>query len=454
DGPLTGAERSFVHEELQTLLEFQHDLARWRPPRPSPLRSKEATPIVSLYVLGELRGCQAYGAGPSDQRLARAFLAASADSRFAAFEQHERARIVAQASYARSLRRITAKDPSAEFVAGIHGLVLMVDAHPVLLVPDVARDLGLDEEGFLSVLEQKSNLSRRQWPNFALYAFETERIVARSEPPLSRDEPLPAALNWLARQVESNGEVRFGFDSRSGTALQRGPLRHARAASVIQVLALDPTTESTAARARSWLGRELERAHSGHGVEDWPDDVAAVAATWALACLAGVRAQATLRSLASSAGLHAEPWHAAQVVAALGREAPNELWQTCVQSLDSQPFAPWTAIAAHRRDDRATFERAIGHLLEHLPSPEFGFVSEPALAGLTLEALGLSENAEVRSRRANAFELLHRCQLWADCDPAAVPAWVHGAFPLAPSQTLLRCDASAHAALALASNRT
>jgi hypothetical protein len=411
---------------------------------------RSATPIVSLYVGGELRGCQAYGAGPPEQRLARAFLAASTDSRFAPFEQSERAECVAQASYALRLRRVNAETPSEEFVAGVHGLVLVVGAHPVLLVPDVARDLGLDEDGFLSVLEQKAGSSRAAWHQHALYAFETERIVARTEPPLAREAAFPAALNWLARQVESDGRVRFGLDSRSGEALQRGLLRHARAASVIQVLALNGATESTAERARSWLGRELERAHSGQAVDDWPDDVAPVAATWALACLAGIQAHSTLRALASSPGLHAEPWHAAQVVAGLGREAPDELWQTCVQSLASQPFAPWTVIAAHRRNDRATFELAIGNLLARLPAPEWGFVSEPALAGLALEALALGESAEVRQRRSDTLELLRRSQLWSDCDPAPVPAWVHGAFPLAPSQTLLRCDATAHAALALA----
>jgi len=453
DGPLAAAERNFVREELQGLLAFQLDLARWSQPRTSPPRLRAAMPIVSLYVRGELRGCQAYGAGPSEQRLARAFLAASADSRFAPLESAERAQIVAQASYALRLRRVSTQSAGDEFMAGVHGLVLVADARPVLLVPDVARDLGLDEEGFLSVLEEKANLSRAEWHEHELYAFETERVVARLEPPvLAREAALPAALNWLARQVDDDGRVRFGLDSRSGEVLQRGPLRHARAASVIQVLTLDATTASTAERARSWLGRELAQAHSGGAVEDWPDAVGPVAATWALACLAGLPGHSTLKALASSPELHAEPWHAAQVVAALGHEAPDALWQTCVNALADQPFAPWTAIAAHRRTDREIFERALANLLASLPNPEWGFVSEPALAGLTLEALAFAESTEVQRRRTATLDLLRRSQLWSDCDPSPVPGWVEGAFPLAPNQTLLRCDATAHAALALVSS--
>ena len=148
----------------------------------------------------------------------------------------------------------------------------------------------------------------------------------------------------------------------------------------------------------------------------------------------------------------AEPWHAAQVVAALGSHATAPLYAACVDAISLQPFAPWTAIAAHRRGDTATFERVIAHLLACLPPSDFGFVSEPALAGLTLEELGLSQNIEVGARRSATLELLRRSQLWADCDPAPIAASVHGAFPLAPNQTLLRCDATAHAALALASD--
>ncbi|HET9929383.1 MAG TPA: AMMECR1 domain-containing protein [Polyangiaceae bacterium] len=449
EATLDQSERDAVREELEGLLAFQRDLAVWRPLRPGSPVLRGLTPIVSLYVHGELRGCQAHGGGAPEQRLARAFLAASADQRFRALTPDEREQIVAQVSYARRLRQISVKHVKAEFVAGVHGLMLVAAEGPVLLVPDVARDLALDEEGFVGVLEQKANSPRDAWGKLELFAFETERVVARTDGYWARQPALPAVLNWLAQQVELDGRVRFGLDSRSGESLHRGFLRHARTASVVQALSVDSTTAPTAARARTWLTNELERGHSGQTVDDWPDDAAGIAATWALASLAGIRCEAVLGELARAPALHAEPWHAAQVVAALGQDAPTALWQVCVDSLAREPFAPWTAIAAHRRSDEATFERAIRMLVERLPPREFGFVAEPALAGLTLEALALSSNSEVGSRRAEALELLRQSQLWADSDPAPLASWVHGAFPLAANQSLLRCDASAHAALAL-----
>lgn len=445
-------DRDSIREELEGLLAFQRDLATWRGTRTCPAAVRELTPIVSLYVQGELRGCQAYGLGAPEQRLARAFFAASADQRFPVLAPEERAELVAQVSYARRLRRVNTESAQDEFVAGIHGLMLVIGESPVLLVPDVASDLGLDEEGFLKVLEQKANLPRAEWGAHELYAFETERIVGRNEY-FPRQPALRAALNWLAQQVESDGCVRFGLESRRGEAVARGFLRHARAASVVQALSLDAATETLAAKARAWLSRELARGNSGESVDDWPESVAAIAATWALASLAGIRGEGPLRELANSPALHAEPWHAAQVAAALGHGANATLWRICVDALEREPFAPWTAIAAHRRGDTPVFDRAIQNLVERLPPRESGFVAEPALAGLTLEALGLSANAEVRTRRAEALELLLRCQLWADSHPAPVAAWVHGAFPLAPNQSLLRCDATAHAALALAEPR-
>ncbi|HEY1532536.1 MAG TPA: AMMECR1 domain-containing protein [Polyangiaceae bacterium] len=453
--PLTSRDRAFIRQELEGLLEWQRALQHFIPTPAVPEGLARAMPIVSLSVGGQLRGCFAYAQGPAERRLTRAFLAALADGRFPAIGEAERARLVAQVAYPVRARRLEAGAKVTQFAAGVHGLALVKADDVVLLVPDVAREQGLDEEGFVCALEHKAGLERSRWDALEVFAFETERVVARChEPARAREDPLTGALGWLARQVESDGRVRFGIDSHGGQPVFSGFLRHARAASLVQALALDERHADVTARARAWLCSEVERARAGDAVVDWPRELPQVAGTLALCCLAGVEVQSALLPLAGAAELLAEPWHAAQVATALGGRAPSELWQVCVQALEQQSFAPWTVIAAHRRGDGATFERALRALQEHMPrASEFGFVAEPALAGLAVEALALASDPDSRALHARSVALLQRCQLWADADPAPDSSWVHGAFPLARNQVFLRVDASAHVALALATPR-
>lgn len=449
--PLTFADRSFLHWQLKALLEWQRALQHFEATPPVPAALARALPIVSLSVGGQLRGCFAHGRGPAEQRLTRAFLAALADPRFPAITEGERARLVAQVAYPVRARRLDPELVAAQFAPGVHGLALVRGDDCVLLVPDVAREQGLDAEQFVSVLERKAELDRSQWGGLKVFAFETERVVARChEAACARDTPLRGALGWLARQVEADGEVRFGIDSNTGKAVTSGFLRHARAASVVQALALDPLHCEVTERARSWLRREVERACTGSAVADWPSALPQVAGTLALCVLSGLDVQSALLPLASAAELLTEPWHAGQVASALAGSAPSELWQACVKDLEQQPFAPWTAIAAHRRGDSATFERALRALRSNVPTAsELGFVAEPALAGLAIEALALAADSETRALHAASSALLIRCQIWADSDPAPRSAWVHGAFPLTRNNAFLRVDATAHAALAL-----
>jgi hypothetical protein len=367
-------------------------------------------------------------------------------------DEAERERLVAQVAYPVRARRLDTGSVVAQFAAGVHGLALKRADELALLVPDVAREQSLDEERFVCALERKVELARERWNAFEVFAFETERVVARChEPARAREDPLASALGWLSQQVESDGQVRFGIDSNSGETAFSGLLRHARSASVVQALALDKRYCDVTARARTWLRSEVERACAGEAVSDWPSELPQIAGTLALCCLAGLEMQSALLPLASATELCAEPWHAAQVAAALGASAPSDLWQICVKDLERQAFAPWTAIAAHRRADSITFERALRALKDKVPrSSEFGFVAEPALAGLAIEALALASDPDTRGLHAESIGLLQRCQLWADSDPSPNSSWVHGAFPLARNQVFLRVDATAHAALALA----
>lgn len=450
--PLATEDRAFIRQQLEGLLEWQRALQHFVPTRAVPEALVSAMPIVSLSVGGQLRGCFAHGRGPAEQRLSRAFLAALEDARFPSIEEAERARLVAQVAYPVRVRRLNAGSKVTQFAAGVHGLALVKADGPVLLVPDVAREQGLDEERFVCALEHKAELERSRWDTLEVFAFETERVVARChESTRVREDPLTGALGWLARQVEDDGSVRFGIDSNSGQSAFSGVMHHARSASLVQALALDEHWLDVTTRARAWLRREVERACTGNAVADWPSELPQVAGTLALCCLAGVEVQSALLPLASAAELFAEPWHAAQVVAALGGGAPPELWQVCVNALEQQSFAPWTVIAAHRRGDGATLERALRALKDNVPhASEFGFVAEPALAGLAVEALALGSDQDTRALHATWIALLRRCQLWADTDPSPSSAWVHGAFPLARNEVFLRTDATAHAALALA----
>jgi hypothetical protein len=127
-----------------------------------------------------------------------------------------------------------------------------------------------------------------------------------------------------------------------------------------------------------------------------------------------------------------------------------------VTDLEAHPYAPWTAIAAHRRGDAAVFERVVLALVDTVPRAvidsslaERGFVSEPALAALCIEALALSDDPGTRAVSAAALDSLCERQLWGDTHPAPDPSWVHGAFPLSPSVDALRIDVTGHALLAL-----
>jgi hypothetical protein len=324
-----------------------------------------------------------------------------------------------------------------------------------LLLPDVARDEQLDTDGFIAVLERKAGLPRAEWPHDGLFAFETESLVARvKSQKLPRRTASDAAARWLLRAVGADGSLPFGLHPRTGEKEAFGLLRHARAAVAIQALSRHELGQSAAARARRWLAREIDLALGGNAPRDWPEELPLVAGTLALAAFAGVERAEPMLRLAQAPEVSAVAWHAAQLVAALGPRAPQALFQACVKDLDANPYAPWTAIAAHRRSDDAVFARAISGLVATVPRAssslqERGFVSEPALAALSIEALALSSDSTARATCQAALELLGERQLWGDSHPAADPRWVNGAFPLSASADFLRIDVTGHALLAL-----
>ena len=71
---------------------------------------------------------------------------------------------------------------------------------PALLLPDVARDNGLDRDSFLRVLLAKANAGRADLELGALFAFRTE-CVASHDCPLVADR-LALGRAWLKRQID------------------------------------------------------------------------------------------------------------------------------------------------------------------------------------------------------------------------------------------------------------
>ncbi|HLK41245.1 MAG TPA: AMMECR1 domain-containing protein [Polyangiaceae bacterium] len=449
---------------LASLLRFQADLAPFRPSRGS---APEATPFVSLYVHGRLRGCYGSDEGRPMERVARAFLRAAHDARFGGVPPNGRHALVAQVSYARGARLLNPASAAEQIEVGRHGVAFVPDrCPPVLLLPQVARDEHLDAGGLLEALARKASAPQRDWRDAALYRFETQDLVVRSGRsraeggdaggPRAGEGGLKAAAAWLASLVDDEGRVAFAVDARSGRRWPLGEMHHGRAAVVVQALgALGPSTRAFS-RARRRLATDISSALAGRPVDGWPSEADRAAGTLALAIRAGLPLhEALLEWLTGHAPLRSA-WHAAQVVAALGARAPAGLWALCTDDLDVHPFAPWTLMAARALGQRSvevrvadSIARAIRAEAPHRGGASLSSPPEVAMTALAVEALAFSRSGRARAAVARGREFIASTQLvggrvYGALDPAA-----YGAFPATPVSDLLRGDVTAHAVLAM-----
>ncbi len=340
---LTGRERALIEARVRALLRWQRSLGPWPAARSG---APAATPFVSVYASGRLRGCYGSDEGSPGERLSRAFLRAIEDGRSAHVAPPERNELVAVVSYVRVARPIGADRIEQEIEPGVDGLAVVPPGRaPAILLPQVARDGQLDARGMLATLAKKSGTA--DWTRAALFAFTTEDVVARPEAaaPESRDAT-DLAADWLARLVSANGQIAFGIDARSGKVVATGPMHHGRAAVLLQALDRHGGHTLRVRRARAWLARKVAAGARGARVEGWPRDLGEAAGTLALAAMARVDVSRGLLAIARSEALRSSPWHAAQVVAALGRSAPEPLWRRCVDDLANRPWAPWTVMAS------------------------------------------------------------------------------------------------------------
>jgi AMMECR1 domain-containing protein len=438
------------------LLRFQETLKGWRPVRSAP----DATPFVSLYVRGQLRGCYGCADGPPAERLVRAFFRAANDGRFAALAPEERGSIDAQVSYPRRPLRLDPETAADEVEVGTQGVAFVRDRAPaVIVLPHVARDERLGARELLAALLRKARSSADALRDGALYAFETEDVVISrtSTGRRPRASGTAAAAEWLATLVDAEGAITFAIDSRSRRPVPFGEMHHGRAAVVIQALAAHGKHPSLVMRARRRLAADIRAGLGGAQVDGWSDNPELVAGTLALAVLAGVPLVSDLLAFIGGQRRPRAAWHAAQVVAALGRRAPDDLWAFCIADLDRRPFAPWTLIAADARGDRVVSLRVARVVADGLRvgRPHRGGASmtplpETALTALCVEALARQSAPWSRAAVARGREFVARRQLLGPLIPAALdPRLAHGAFSASPVVDLLRCDITAHALLAM-----
>jgi hypothetical protein len=467
---LSARERDELHGNLRDLLRFHRTLAGW-----PALRAPRATPIVAIYAGGVLRGCALHrGDEAGGERLARAFLAAASGVAPGS--------LAAQLFYPRSVRWLAG---GADLDVGREGVALVRrGVPPVLLMPQVARDHGVDAHGMLALLLAKAGLDAVP-AGARLAAWTVETVVARdrddteetSARAAERSGATPAdyAAAWLARMVDARGQVAFAIDARTRVLQPTGPLWHARSAIAIEALAAysaGPLGSSTVAhargasasarklrreaaavvaRARRWLGDDVARALRGQRVPGWPDDRASVIGTLALACLAGIPVHDRLRELARGARASAWPWHAGQVTLALGRDTPSALWQSCIDDLAQRPFAPYFALAARTHGDEPAYRRAAAAVASFIRKRDGG-ASATALpeTGLTAVAAHALAGSRHRAEHAAALAFVHARQLLPGRLPAALdPTLALGGFSGTPVDDTLRADIAGHALLAL-----
>ena len=221
-----------------------------------------------------------------------------------------------------------------------------------------------------------------------------------------------AAGAWLASLVDPQGHVTFALDARSRRRIAVGEMHHGRAAVVVQALAALGARSGLVARARRRLRGDIRAALGGTVVEGWPSDPERVAGTLALAIRAGLPLHAELVAFLAARPALETPWHAAQVVAALGPACPASSGRCVSRIWDRRPFAPWTLIAADVLGNASVRARTARSIATPIRSEDphrggAGITSPPeiAITAVALEAIARHRAAFARAAllRGRAF---------------------------------------------------
>ena len=415
--PLARPERRALEKALRDLLAWHVDLRTF----PRLAKLPRASPYVSLYANGNLRGC--YGSG---EGLARAFLRAITDTRYGGVAPEERAELAADVAYVVRARPVRADEAENVLEPGVHGAASVIDGIATVLLPSVARERGYDASGFLDLLAKKTSNTRSE--EGLVWVLDMDEVSSRG---VREDDPMRGARRFLESLVDRDGRVAFEMTPSSGELVHAGAMLHGRIA--VAALALAKLGSKKTKTARSWLARAIERRAEG-----WPDRPDMALGTLALAARAGL-----VVPLADEAAridvANASPWHLAQAASALGSRTPDAVWSAVVSSLDARPFSPYALMAAHARGDAAVVERCARAIISAMPR-------ETALAAAAIEALLPLRTSEAKRaiKDARAFVLARQV---LDV-PAALHPRTLGAFRASPIAPILRCDVTAHAVLA------
>ncbi len=456
--PLGTRARNSAARYLGALLRFQQSLDRW----PKPPAAPDATPFVSLYVRGGLRGCQGSAEGKPGERLARAFLAALNDRRLGpSIAPGDRASVSADVSYPIAPRPCSVGRIAETLELGTHGLAFAAPAErSAILLPQVGRDrLMTSADAFLDALARKAGRSLAFDDEVVI--FEAQHLTARLDGGSARkSDGAAAAAEFLAGCIDAEGRICFGYDARAGRRLETGMMLHGRAASVIAALAAFGGRRARIGKAKRWLAEAIDAALSGARVDGFPTDAARRAATLALATLAGLPLTEALVEQAHRARPLAEnPWHAAQVVAAAGNRAPARVMARVTLDFENPHGEnPWLLAAARALGDARAerrVEKALMQRFRKAPPHRGGFglerLPEIPVTALATELLAASPRADARRVAERGRDFLRAHQLLANGSLHASldPATAHGAWPVTPTHHLLRADATAHALSAL-----
>jgi AMMECR1 domain-containing protein len=439
--PLREVERRSLERGLRALLRFQRDLRAFPTMRGAP----DATPYVSLYARGALRGCYGCAEGTPNERVARAFLLALADARYGGVHASDRDELAGEVTYITRARPVRADEIANALESGVHGVGLFDDEASVVLLPSVARQHGHDASATLEVLAKKAK--RAPLREGIVWVLDVDEVSSRGT---RSQHGRRAAQAWLESLVDARGVVAFDMNGASGALGHAGPMRHGRAAVAIEALGALGSKKTRAARV--WLAREIDRGLRRGDVDDWPTRRDVVLGTLALASRAGV--DVPLEPFANA--LRADecsPWHAGQAASMLGARTPKALWDRCVRDLEAHPFAPYTLFAAIARRDGVVIDRCTRALVSairtHAPFAGGASITatpETALTAVAAEALALISSASAR-RAARAARDFVRARQILDVS-AALHVRTLGAFRASPIAPIFRCDVTAHAALA------
>jgi AmmeMemoRadiSam system protein A len=175
-GSLSAAARESLRGIARGSVECAARGREWdAPPDVPPELERPAGAFVSLKRRGRLRGC--IGRVAADLPLWRAVAevaraAAIDDPRFSPLGPDELDDTEIEVSVLGPLRRVAAP---AEITIGADGLLIRKEGRAGLLLPQVARELGLDVERFLDETCLKAGLPRGAWREGAeILAFNAE----------------------------------------------------------------------------------------------------------------------------------------------------------------------------------------------------------------------------------------------------------------------------------------